>query len=158
MQLGVSKKISLQQVQLDRSKIFCLQQMQNQIDVSKQNLFAANAARRERYIFCLLQMQLDVSKKNLFAANAARRAAVTENPRLHSVTSRRTVQETQLGLTDKQVHSCSLKPQFQLSASFHLSNSKCTELPATISTVHVDVFAHMYHHNQEYLNVSPHRQ
>ena len=117
VQLGVSKKISLQQVQLDRSKIFCLQQMQNQIDVSKQNLFAANAARR---------------------------AAVTQNPRLHSVTSRLALQETQLGLTDKQVHSCSLKPQRQLSASFHLSNSKCTELPATISTVHVDVFAHVY--------------
>ena len=140
MLLDVSKKIRLQQMQLDGSDIFCLLQMQ--LDGSD--------------IFCLLQMQLDVSKKNLFAANAARRAAVTENPRLHSVTSRRTVQETQLGLTDKQVHSCSLKPQFQLSASFHLSNSKCTELPATISTVHVDVFAHVYQHNQEYLNVTPH--
>ena len=97
-------------------------------------------------------------QKKLFAANAARRAAVTQNPRLHSATSRRTVQEIQLGLTDKQVQSCSLKPQCQLSASFHLSNSKFVELPAKIRTVHVDVFAHMYHHNQEYLNVSPHRQ
>ena len=101
-------------------------------------------------------MQLDVSKKNLFAANAARRAAVTQNPRLHSATSRRTVQEIQLGLTDKQVQSCSVKPQFQLSASFHLCNSKCTELSATIRTLHVNVFGHVYQHNQEYLNVTPH--
>ena len=102
---------------------------------------AKSAARREQ--------------KNLFAANAARRAAVTQNPRLHSATSRRTVQEIQLGLTDKQVHSCSLKPQCQLSASFHFSSSKCVELLATIRNVHVDVSTHVYHHNQEYLNVTP---
>ena len=99
-------------------------------------------------------MQLDVSKKNLFAA---RRAAVTQNPRLHSVTSRLALQETQLGLTDKQVQSCSLKPQCQLSASFRLGSSKCVEfLVGKIHSVRVDVFAHVYHHNQEYLNVSPH--
>ena len=103
----------------------------------------------------LQQMQLDGSKNILFAANAARRAAVTQNPRIHSATSRRTVLEIQLGLTDKQVQSCSLKPHCQLSASFHLSNSKCVELLATIRNVHVDVSTHVYHHNQEYLNVTP---
>ena len=104
---------------------------------------AKSAARREQ--------------KNLFAANAARRAAVTQNPRLHSATSRRALQEIQLGLTDKQVQSCSLKPQCQLSASFRLGSSKCVEfLVGKIHSVHVYVFAHVYHHNQEYLNVSPH--
>ena len=104
----------------------------------QKNLFAANAARREQYILFAVNAAIS-EQKNLFPGNATRRAAVTQNPRLHSATSRRTVQEIQLGLTDKQVHSCSLKPQCQLSASFHLSSSKRVELLATIRNVHVDV-------------------